>query len=221
VSKRLGSPYRSGRWDLEGCESVAACRHSKAGGETTGFRAGTRIKLSHDVRCRTASSAYNRTARHRARLRQSRLMNTGRPSLAPAALAERVAIPALRILERRVLDLNIEVTATIVADQVRADILVAGSLRCVGFLGRRGRRNYFQAGAGICLQTARLPRPTEGVFWSKKAQNTASRCISDTSMTRRKCLLEYGPIVSRVTEYITDSTQNDRSEIRQRPTHKE
>jgi hypothetical protein len=89
------------------------------------------------------------------------------------------------------------------------------------FLGRRGRRNYFQAGAGICLQTARLPRPTEGVFWSKKAQNTASRCISDTSMTRRKCLLEYGTIVSRVTEYITDSTQNDRSEIRQRPTHKE
>jgi hypothetical protein len=37
------------------------------------------------------------------------------------------------------------------------------------FLGRRGRRNYFQAGAGICLQTARLPRPTEGRILEQKS----------------------------------------------------
>jgi len=84
------------------------------------------------------------------RLRLSRLMNTGRPGLAPAALGGAGCHSCLRILERRVLDLNIEVTATIVADQVRADILVAGSLRCVGLV-----RKAAEKGLGYTLLEVR------------------------------------------------------------------
>jgi hypothetical protein len=65
----------------------------------------------------------------------------------------RGAIPALRILEPRVLDLNIEVTATVVADQVRADILVAGALRRVGLVRKAAEKGLgytpFEVRAGI------------------------------------------------------------------------
>src|SRR3981081_3047147 len=46
----------------------------------------------------------------------------------------------MRILERRVLDLNIEVTATIVAPQVRADILVASPPRGVGLVRKAAEK---------------------------------------------------------------------------------
>jgi hypothetical protein len=74
----------------------------------------------------------------------------------------RGAIPALRILEPRVLDLNIEVTATVVADQVRADILVAGALRRVGLVRKAAEKGLgytpFEVRAGIHYLLAQARR---------------------------------------------------------------